>query len=135
MSCTRRSEYAAENSPPSVASAPTHHEAPPQKPLSPACSASCSIISLLMKPLKGGSPAMAALATSTRPPTTGIDAISPPRRRMSRVPVSWSTMPALMNSAALKAAWFRMWNTAATADSGDDSPIRKVISPRWLTVE
>ena len=34
---------------------------------------------------------------------------------MSRVPVSWSTMPALMNSAALKVAWLRMWNTAAIA--------------------
>ena len=31
---------------------------------------------------------------------------------MSRVPVSWSTMPAAMNSDALNVAWFMMWNTA-----------------------
>ena len=37
---------------------------------------------------------------------------------MSRVPVSWSMMPAAMNSDALKVAWFMMWNTAATAASG-----------------
>ncbi len=30
---------------------------------------------------------------------------------MSRVPVSWSMMPAAMNREHLKVAWFRMWNT------------------------
>ena len=34
---------------------------------------------------------------------------------MSRVPVSWSMMPAAMNSDALKVAWFMMWKIAATA--------------------
>ena len=34
---------------------------------------------------------------------------------MSRVPVSWSMMPAAMNSDALNVAWFIMWKTAATA--------------------
>ena len=37
---------------------------------------------------------------------------------MSRVPVSWSMMPAAMNSDALKVAWFIMWKIAATAASG-----------------
>ena len=31
---------------------------------------------------------------------------------MSRVPVSWSMMPAAMNSDALNVAWFIMWKTA-----------------------
>ncbi|MCY1546892.1 hypothetical protein D9M68_829170 [compost metagenome] len=44
-------------------------------------------------------------------------------------------MPAIMNSEALKVAWLSTWNTAATAASGEPSPIRKTIRPRWLTVE
>ena len=88
-----------------------------------------------MKPFSGAMPAIAADATSTSVPITGISAISPPSLRRSRVCASWSTMPALMNSAALKAAWLRMWNTATTIDSGVLSPIMKVMSPRWLTVE
>ena len=56
-------------------------------------------------------------------------------RRMSRVPHSWSTMPAAMKSEALKVAWLTMWNTAATVDIGESSPIRNVISPSWLMVE
>ena len=54
---------------------------------------------------------------------------------MPRLPVSWSMMPTVMNSAVLKVAWFRMWNTAATADSGESSPIKNTIRPRWLMVE
>ena len=77
---------------------------------------------------------MAALASSVSVPTTGSSVMRPPSLRMSRVPVSWSTMPALMNSAALKAAWLRMWNTAATVASGEARPMRKVTRPRWLTV-
>ena len=41
---------------------------------------------------------------------------------MSRVPVSWSMMPAAMNSEALKVAWLRMWNTAATAPTAACQP-------------
>ena len=44
-------------------------------------------------------------------------------------------MPALMNSAALKVAWFRMWNTAATLAMGASRPMSTVMKPRWLTVE
>ena len=40
-----------------------------------------------------------------------------------------------MKRAALKLAWFRMWNTATTAASGVPKPSSMVISPRWLTVE
>ena len=54
---------------------------------------------------------------------------------MSRLWVSWSTIPAIMNSEALNVAWFSTWNTAATAASGEPSPTRKVMRPRWLTVE
>ena len=54
---------------------------------------------------------------------------------MSRVPASWSMMPAAMNSEALKVAWFMMWNTAATAASGVPMPNSSVIRPRWLIVE
>ncbi len=56
-------------------------------------------------------------------------------RRMSRVPHSWSMIPAAMKSEALKVAWLTTWNTAATAESGESSPIRNVIRPRWLIVE
>ena len=97
--------------------------------------ASWSIISLEMKPLKGGRPAIDAPATIAMVAVTGISCSRPPRRRMSRVPASWSTMPAFMNSAALKVAWLRMWNTAATAASGVPKPSSMVTRPRWLTVE
>ena len=87
------------------------------------------------KPLAGGTPAMAAAATIASEAVQGIQRHRPPSRRRSRVPASWSTMPAVMKRAALKVAWLRMWNTAATADSGEPRPMRKVISPRWLMVE
>ena len=51
------------------------------------------------------------------------------------VPLSWSMMPAAMNSEALKVAWLRIWNTAATAASGLLRPSSRVIRPRWLMVE
>ena len=54
---------------------------------------------------------------------------------MSRVPVSWSTMPAAMNSDALNTAWLTMWKIAATVASGVSMPSSAVISPRWLIVE
>ncbi len=54
---------------------------------------------------------------------------------MSRLPVSWSMIPAAMNSEALKVAWLMMWNTAATFDSGESRPNSRVIRPRWLIVE
>ena len=78
---------------------------------------------------------MAALATMASVPVMGMLVNRPSRRRMSRVPVSWSMMPTDMNSEALKVAWLSMWNTAATAASGLFMPSSKVMSPRWLSVE
>lgn len=54
---------------------------------------------------------------------------------MSRVPASWSTMPTLMNSAALKVAWLSTCSTATAAAAGVPKPSSMVINPRWLTVE
>ena len=48
---------------------------------------------------------------------------------MSRVPVSWSMMPAAMNSDALNVAWFMMWKMAATWPSGVLRPSSSVIKP------
>ena len=92
-------------------------------------------ISLDKKPLSSGTPAMAALATMARVAVTGIILRKPDRRRISRVPDSWSTMPAAMKSDALKVAWFMMWKTAATAASGLLRPSSKVIRPRCDSVE
>ena len=85
--------------------------------------------------MSSGRPAIEAAAIIASVPVIGISQSRPPRRRASRVPVSWSTMPAHMNSAALKVAWLRMWNTAATAAIGVPMPNSMVIRPRWLTVE
>ena len=94
-----------------------------------------SIISFDRKPLSSGTPAMAAAATATSVAVIGMKRARPFSLRRSRVPVSWSMMPAAMNSDALKVAWLMMWNTPATTASGVSSPNRSVISPRWLIVE
>ena len=85
--------------------------------------------------MTSGTPAIEAAATIASVAVHGMYLARPPRRRMSRVPVSWSMMPAVMNSDALKMAWFMTWNIAATADSGERRPIRNTIRPRWLMVE
>ncbi len=64
-------------------------------------------ISLDRKPLSSGTPAIDALATIARVAVNGISLIRPLSLRMSRVPLSWSMMPAAMNSEALKVAWLR----------------------------
>ena len=97
--------------------------------------ASVKNISLEMNPFSNGTPAIAAQATMASVAVYGISRYSPLRRRMSRVPASWSMMPAAMNSEALKVAWFMMWNTAATAASGLSKPSSSVIRPRLLIVE
>ena len=101
----------------------------------PASKASAKNISFDRKPLSSGTPAMAAEATIASVAVNGIGRRSPLRRRMSRVPVSWSMMPAAMNSDALKIAWFMMWKIAATMASGVPRPTSVVIRPRWLIVE
>jgi hypothetical protein len=55
-------------------------------------------------------------------------------RRMSRVPHSWSMMPALMKRPALKVAWLMMWKTPATTASGSLRPKQQRDQPRWLMV-
>ena len=70
--------------------------------------ASVRNISLDRKPLNNGTPAMAAVAVMASVEVHGISRHSPPSLRMSRVPVSWSMMPAVMNKAALKVAWFKI---------------------------
>ncbi|MCY1382934.1 hypothetical protein D9M69_710110 [compost metagenome] len=92
-------------------------------------------ISFDRKPLSSGTPAIEALAMMASVPVMGMSRIRPLSLRMSRVPVSWSMMPAAMNSEALKVAWFMTWNTAATAASGLLRPSSSVIRPRWLIVE
>jgi hypothetical protein len=92
-------------------------------------------ISFDRKPFSSGTPAIAAAATVATAAVTGIAFESPLSRLRSRVPVSWSTMPAAMNSEALNVAWFIMWNTAATSASLSFMPSSSVMSPRWLIVE
>ena len=55
--------------------------------------ASAKNISFDRKPLSSGTPAMAAAATRASRAVNGMERFSPERRRMSRVPVSWSMMP------------------------------------------
>jgi hypothetical protein len=126
----KRTEYATEQMPAKVASAGTT-----QSPGPAARSASSKNISFDRKPLTSGTPAIEAAATIASVAVHGMWRISPASLRMSRVPVSWSMMPAVMNSEALKVAWFRTWNTAATLASGESRPTRNTISPRWLIVE
>ena len=78
---------------------------------------------------------MAAAATMASAAVRGMEWRRPLSRRMSRVPVSWSMMPAAMNSEALKTAWFMMWKIAATIAPPLPMPARAVIRPRWLIVE
>ena len=98
-------------------------------------SVSAKNISLDRNPLSSGTPAIAAAATMASVAVIGIADHSPLSCRMSRDPVSWSMIPAAMNSDALNAAWFMMWKTPATTASGESRPNSSVMSPRWLIVE
>ena len=72
---------------------------------------------------------MAAAATMASVAVIGMNRHKPLKRRMSRVPLSWSMMPAAMNSDALNVAWFMMWKIAATWPRGVSSPISKRDQP------
>ena len=85
--------------------------------------------------MSSGTPAIAAAATIASVAVIGMKRKSPLNRLRSRVPASWSMMPAAMNKEALKVAWFTAWKIAATAASGVPRPSSRVISPRWLIVE
>ncbi|MNN82450.1 hypothetical protein D3C81_1993880 [compost metagenome] len=61
-------------------------------------------ISFDRKPLSSGTPAIEALATMASVAVKGISLIRPLSLRISRVPLSWSMMPAAMNSEALNVA-------------------------------
>src|SRR5687768_3450059 len=63
-------------------------------------------ISLERKPLNNGTPAIDAAPTTASVAVIGIARYKPLSRERSRVPVSWSTMPAAMNNEALNVAWF-----------------------------
>ena len=77
----------------------------------------------------------AEAATMARIAVCGMYFHMPLIRRMSRLPVSWSMIPAAMNSDALKVAWLTVWKIAATAPSGLPRPSSRVMRPRWLIVE
>ena len=66
--------------------------------------ASAKNISLLKKPFSNGTPAIASEAIMARAAVCGIYLIKPLILRMSLVPVSWSIIPATINSEALKVA-------------------------------
>ena len=128
----KRSEYATLNMPATVAATGSSHSS---NGVVFTYTVSAKNISLDRKPLSSGTPAMAALATMASVAVIGIMVRRPDRRRRSRVPLSWSTMPTAMNSEALKVAWFMMWNTAATAASGLFRPSSRVIRPKCEIVE
>ncbi|SST06677.1 Uncharacterised protein [Acinetobacter baumannii] len=48
----------------------------------------------------------------------------------SRVPVSWSMIPAIINRAALKVAWLIIWKIAAATAKGEPIPSRQTIRPK-----
>ena len=85
--------------------------------------------------MSSGIPAIAREAVIASALVMGMNRRRLPSRRMSRVPVSWSMMPAAMNSEALNVAWLRMWNTPATTAIGVDRPNSRVIRPRCEIVE
>lgn len=85
--------------------------------------------------MSSGTPAIANEAMTASALVNGIRRRRLPSLRMSRVPVSWSMMPAAMNNEALNTAWLRMWNTPATTAIGVDRPNSIVIKPRCEMVE
>ena len=54
-----------------------------------------------MNPTMGGMPAMLIAASAAARPVSGMTLDRPPSTAASRVPVAWSTMPIIRNSAAL----------------------------------
>ena len=97
--------------------------------------ASARNISLDRKPFNRGTPAIAAAATIARVAVKGMKRKRPLSLRISRVPASWSMMPAAMKSDALKVAWFTVWKMAAIQANGLPNPSSSTIRPRWLIVE
>ena len=90
--------------------------------------------SLAMNPNSSGMPAIdpaATAATASTPPQPGPGRGS---RRTSRVPRWWSTIPATMKAAALKAPWASSITQPAVSAAGVPQPNTAIISPSWLIV-
>jgi hypothetical protein len=85
-------------------------------------------ISLDRKPLASGRPAIAAAAIIASVPSRASPHQPAQAAHVARAGFVVDDA-GRHEQRALKVAWFRMWNTAATADSGEARPIRKVISP------
>ena len=74
-------------------------------PTKPLWTQATMMINLLQNPLNGGMPAIDMEATSVVALVTGIARFKPPSCFKSRVPVTYSTVPALRNSSDLTTAW------------------------------
>ncbi len=98
------------------------------------CSSVSKSASLATKPRNGGSAAMLAVAPAAITNSPGSRCPSQASRRMSRVPVAWSTMPTTMNRAALNIACAHSMVSPASIRSPPPEPTSTVMRPSWLTV-
>ena len=87
-------------------------------------------ISLDKKPLVNGTPAIEAAVIMVRVAVKGSSCHKPLSLRKSRVPDSWSIIPAIINSAALKVAWLMIWKMAAATANGEPMPSKHMIRPK-----
>ena len=94
-----------------------------------------SMPSLDRKPRVGGTAAIDAAPMTIDPKVHGMRRTSGPRRRMSRVPVWWSMVPASMNSEHLNSACAMVCTTAATMAKCVPTPMVATIQPSCETVE
>ena len=104
-------------------------------PCVPICRVSAKNISLDRKPFSSGTPAIAAAATMASTAVKGMvfpEPVEAPHVARAALVVDDAGGH---EQRALKVAWLRMWNTAATAASGVPRPSSRVIRPRWLIVE
>ena len=65
------------------------------------------------KPLNGGTPAILNAVITVRVKEIGMIVSKPPSFFTSRVPVTWSMAPVIINNAPLKVAWLIKWKAAA----------------------
>ena len=85
----------------------------------------------LTKPLRSGSPEIAAAPTRKKSAVHGIRLARPPISSMCRVPVATTTPPAPRNSSPLKSAWFSTWKRLAAIPTAASSarPAESAIIP------
>jgi len=91
--------------------------------------------SFATKPNRGGRPAALTPATTAVTNVTGMTRPSPPRAVTSRVPASWSTDPATMNSGALYSACASKNTTSASPAYVPPIPMSITIVASATTVE